>query len=81
MCRPGPDFSEREQVRKAEDRIRELQREVVAKEDQRAAMARHAEALEKKLVSAQEEARACKAGGRRCGAPWPRCPHHLHRAV
>jgi hypothetical protein len=47
-----------EQVRKAEDRIRELQREVVAKEDQRAAMARHAEALEKKLVSAQEEARA-----------------------
>jgi chromosome segregation ATPase len=56
--RLGPDFSECEQVRKAEDRIRELQREVVAKEDQRAAMARHAEALEKKLVSAQEEARA-----------------------
>lgn len=47
-----------EQVRKAEDRIRELQREVVAKEDQRAAMARHAEALESKLMHAQEEARA-----------------------
>jgi hypothetical protein len=37
-------------VRKAEDRIRELQREVVAKEDQRAAMARHAEALEHQTV-------------------------------
>ena len=47
-----------EAVRKAEDRIRELQREVVAKEEQRAAMARHAEALEEKLSHAQEEARA-----------------------
>ena len=47
-----------EEVRRTEDRVRELQREVVAKEEQRAAMLRHAEGLERKLVQAQEEARA-----------------------
>ena len=42
---------------KAEDRIRELQREVVAKEEQRLAIWRYSDGVEKKMVQAQEDAR------------------------
>ena len=47
-----------EGTRALEDRVRELQREAALKEEQRVCIKRHAEALEQKLATAQDEARA-----------------------